>query len=156
MHLGDLFAIPVARQPLRHALRARDGEGRVVDWTYAELDRRAAAMAAALAARGVGPGDRVAFYLANRPEFVSAYLGVLRRGAALLPINLAYRRREIAHLLADGEPRLLVTEGSQRPILRGDSAGRGRSRAGSIHRPAPPPAARAPSGRGRGAAGFPL
>jgi len=117
MHLGDLFAIPVARQPLRHALRARDGEGRVVDWTYAELDRRAAAMAAALAARGVGPGDRVAFYLANRPEFVSAYLGVLRRGAALLPINLAYRRREIAHLLADGEPRLLVTEGSQRPIL---------------------------------------
>ncbi len=118
MNLGDLFAIPLARDPLRLALRARDAAGRVVDWSYAALDERAAGMSAALAARGVGEGDRVAFLLGNRPEFVAAYLGVLRRGAAMVPVNLAYRRREIAHILADAEPRLLVTEEGLRPVLQ--------------------------------------
>jgi malonyl-CoA/methylmalonyl-CoA synthetase len=117
MQLLDLFAIPVASHPRKVALRSRDAEGGVVDWTYEALDARAAAMAAALAACGVARGDRVAFYLGNRPEFVSCYLAVLRLGAAMLPINLAYRRREIAHMLADAEPMLVVSEEALRGVF---------------------------------------
>ncbi len=117
MNLSDLFAIPLARDPGRAALRFRAADGRVTDWSYAALHARADALANALAARGVVPGDRVAFFLSNRPEFVALYLAVLRRGAALLPINLAYRRREIAHMLADAEPRCVITETALRPVF---------------------------------------
>src|SRR4029077_4680071 len=74
-------------------------------------------LAAGLAALGLKKGDRVAFFLGNRLEFVIAYLGVIRLGAVMVPINLAYRRREIAHMLSDAEPRLMITERSLLPVL---------------------------------------
>jgi malonyl-CoA/methylmalonyl-CoA synthetase len=114
MNLHDLFAIPRHRSPEKTALRFED-----VSLSYADLFAQADTLAAALASRGVGKGDRVAFFLGNRPEFVVAYLAVIRLGAAMVPINLAYRGREIAHLLADAEPRLLVTERSALPVLAG-------------------------------------
>src|SRR5688572_6684341 len=109
MDLHGLFAIPLRRAPERPALRFRDGDREAV-LSYHELFSEADRLAAGLAARGLRKGDRVAFYLGNRPEFVIAWLAVIRLGAVLVPINLAYRRREIAHMLADAEPRFLVTE----------------------------------------------
>jgi malonyl-CoA/methylmalonyl-CoA synthetase len=123
MNLHDLFAIPRRRAPEKIALQFRaesggDGDdGREVTLSYADLFARAEALAAGLAARGVTSGDRVAFFLGNRPEFVIAYLAVIRLGAAMVPINLAYRQREITHMIADAEPRLIVTERPQAPIL---------------------------------------
>jgi malonyl-CoA/methylmalonyl-CoA synthetase len=67
-------------------------------------------MAQALAARGVAPGDRVAVYLANRLEFVDLFLASIRLGAIFTPINVLYRDREIAHIVADAAPRLVVAE----------------------------------------------
>ena len=66
---------------------------------------------------GLRKGDRVAFFLGSRPEFVIAYLAVIRLGAVVVPINLRYRRTEIGHILADCTPRLLITERAQRSIL---------------------------------------
>ncbi|HEV2854946.1 MAG TPA: acyl-CoA synthetase [Thermoanaerobaculia bacterium] len=112
MDLHGLFAIPLRRAPEKTALRFQDGDrgDRERTFTYRELFSEADRLAAGLAARGLRKGDRVAFFLGNRPEFVTAYLAVIRLGAVLVPINLAYRRREIAHMLADAEPRLLLTE----------------------------------------------
>ncbi|MFL6261876.1 MAG: AMP-binding protein [Thermoanaerobaculia bacterium] len=118
MNLHDLFAIPRRRSPEKPALIFQDE-----DITYGDLFARAGALAAHLAARGVRKGDRVAFFLGNRPEFVIAYLAVIRLGAAMVPINLAYREREISHMLADSEPRLLITEQAQLPILEGLEVG---------------------------------
>jgi len=84
--------------------------------TYEELFDRARRLAWGLAGRGSGRADRVAFFLGNRVEFVVAYLAVLALGAVLVPINLAYRRREIAHMLGDAEPKLLFTETDQLPV----------------------------------------
>jgi malonyl-CoA/methylmalonyl-CoA synthetase len=109
MDLHGLFAIPRRRSPEKVALQFRDG-GTETFLTYSELFGQADALAAGLAAWGLRKGDRVAFFLGNRPEFVIAYLALIRLGAVLVPINLAYRRREIAHMLADAEPRLLLTE----------------------------------------------
>ncbi|HTG35599.1 MAG TPA: AMP-binding protein [Thermoanaerobaculia bacterium] len=122
MNLHDLFAIPRRRTPEKIALSFRDGSQDVAI-SYSDLFTRADALAAGLAARGVVKGDRVAFFLGNRPEFVLAYLAVIRLGAVMVPINLAYRQREIGHMLEDAEPRLLVTERAQLPILEGMEIG---------------------------------
>jgi malonyl-CoA/methylmalonyl-CoA synthetase len=117
MNLLDLFAIPLHRAPDKTVLRFRGEDGGSVELTSAELFAAARRVAAGFAARGVGPGDRVAFFLGNRIEFVTALLGLFHLGAVLVPINLAYRRREIAHMLGDAEPRLLLTERDQLPVL---------------------------------------
>ena len=46
--------------------------------TYGELARRAAGLAAALARAGVGPGDKVAIDLLNRPEYLETFYAALR------------------------------------------------------------------------------
>ncbi|HSS77444.1 MAG TPA: AMP-binding protein [Thermoanaerobaculia bacterium] len=120
MNLLDLFAIPRRRMPDKTALRFRDASGQPQEetvLTYEGLFAAADALAAGLASQGLRKGDRVAFFLGNRPEFVIAYLAVIRLGAVMVPINLAYRRREIAHMLLDAEPRLAITERSLLPIL---------------------------------------
>jgi malonyl-CoA/methylmalonyl-CoA synthetase len=116
VNLHDLFAIPRRRTPEKTSLRFREGEAEAA-LSYAALFEESDRLAAGLAARGMRKGDRVAFFLGNRPEFVTAYLAAVRLGAVMVPINLAYRRREIAHMLADAEPRLLLTETAQLPIL---------------------------------------
>jgi len=116
MNLSDLFAIPPRQTPAKPALRFRDGDT-AADLTYEELFAAAGRLAAHFHSLGLKKGDRAAFFLGNRPEFVIAYLALIRLGAVLVPINLAYRRREIAHILEDAAPRLLVTERSQLPFL---------------------------------------
>jgi malonyl-CoA/methylmalonyl-CoA synthetase len=117
MNLLDLFAIPRRRTPDKAALRFREEGKDETVLSYGDLFATADALAAGLAAQGLGKGDRVAFFLGNRPEFVTAYLAVIRLGAVMVPINLAYRQREIVHMLGDAEPRLLITERSLLPIL---------------------------------------
>jgi malonyl-CoA/methylmalonyl-CoA synthetase len=113
MNLLDLFAIPLRRSSGKAAVRFPGAD----DLSYAGLFSKARALASGFASRGIGKGDRIAFFLGNRPELVTAYLAALYLGAVLVPINLAYRRREIVHMLGDAEPRLLVTERDQLPVL---------------------------------------
>jgi malonyl-CoA/methylmalonyl-CoA synthetase len=119
MNLHDLLAIARHRSPGKPALRfaAADIDAAPVELTFSQLFAAADRLAAGFRARGVEKGDRVAFFLSNRPEFVTAYLAVIRLGAVMVPINLAYRRREIAHMLADATPRLLLTERAQLAVL---------------------------------------
>ena len=119
MNLSDLFAAGAARAPEKAALRFDGGEGAggARDTTFAALHAAAGRLAAGLAARGLRRGDRIALLMGNRPEWVVAHLAALRLGAVTVPLNLAYRRREIAHVLGDAEPRLLITEASERERL---------------------------------------
>ncbi|HEU0076759.1 MAG TPA: condensation domain-containing protein, partial [Longimicrobiaceae bacterium] len=55
-------------------------------WSYAELDRRSAALAARLRALGVGPDARAGILLERGPDMVAAVLGILRAGGAYLPL----------------------------------------------------------------------
>ena len=115
MNLDQLWAIARGRrgEAVAVAFRAEDG-GASSTLTYRDLDAAAGRLAARLEARGVGRGDRLALHLGNRAETVVAYLAALRLGAVAVPVNLAYRRPEIAHLLADAEPRLALTEAAER------------------------------------------
>ncbi len=69
--------------------------------TYAELDAAASRVAAGLAARGIGPGDHVALSCPNLPWFPVIYYGILKAGAAVVPLNVLLTEREIAYHLAD-------------------------------------------------------
>lgn len=79
-------------------------------WAGLEIDRRAGAFAAALAALGLQPGDRLAFQLEKSAELVFLYLGCLRLGVVVLPLNTAYTAEEIAYFIGDGAPRLFVVD----------------------------------------------
>lgn len=117
MNLLDLFAIPLAEFPAKTAIRYRCADGSDSSLSYAELFLAAERAAAAFAVRGLARGDRIAFFLGNRPEFVIGYLAAIRLGAIVVPINLAYRKVELAHILSDAEPRLLFTESDLLPIV---------------------------------------
>ena len=78
--------------------------------TYSELDTRVAAAAGALASLGIGPGDRVACSLPNRPALVEAFLATQRLGAVWLGINTNLVADEAHWLLDDAGARLLITD----------------------------------------------
>jgi long-chain acyl-CoA synthetase len=71
-------------------------------------------VAASLAARGVSKGDRIALYAHNGPEFVILYLGIVRAGAVVVPVNLLINTPEIAHVLGDSGVSGVFTQASLR------------------------------------------
>ena len=73
--------------------------------SYSELDAAASQVAAALAARGIGPGDRVALSCPNLPYFPVVYYGILKAGATVVPLNILLTEREIAYHLDDSAAR---------------------------------------------------
>ncbi|HEX5740662.1 MAG TPA: amino acid adenylation domain-containing protein, partial [Pilimelia sp.] len=77
--------------------------------TYADLHARADRLAAALAARGAGPGERVALALPRGRDLVVALLAVLKSGAAYLPLELDHPPARTAQLLAAARPVCLLT-----------------------------------------------
>jgi len=71
------------------------------EFTYGRFWTRTGQFAQALSEAGVEPGDRVGLYLPNLPQYVTAFVGTLRAGAIVVPMNPQYKSREISHLLAD-------------------------------------------------------
>ncbi|MCL6521964.1 MAG: acyl--CoA ligase [Firmicutes bacterium] len=78
--------------------------------TFAELDERVNRLAHALAARGVGRGDRVAAFLPNVPEMVELLFACARLGAVAAPVNLRLAPAEMARILANAEPSAVVAD----------------------------------------------
>ncbi len=86
--------------------------------SYREFWGATGQFAQALADAGVEPGDRVGVYLPNLPQFVIAYYGTLRAGAAVVPMNPQYRSREISHMLSDSEAAVVVTLADLVPVVQ--------------------------------------
>ncbi|MEU1329414.1 amino acid adenylation domain-containing protein [Streptomyces sp. NPDC005865] len=86
-----------------------DGE---LSLTHAEVDASAAAVAAGLRARGIGPGDAVAVGLARSWQLVCVMLGVLRLGARVVPADRLSPADRLRHILDDSGARLLVHDGT--------------------------------------------
>lgn len=81
-------------------------DGREISWT--ELDQRAAGFAQSLAEQGLGPGDRIATLLPNHWSFAVALLGILKLGATAATLHPTLKPEELAEVMADLQPRLLV------------------------------------------------
>jgi amino acid adenylation domain-containing protein/FkbH-like protein len=77
--------------------------------SFAELAARVDSLAAALAARGVAPGERVAVLLPRDASWPIALLAVLRAGAVYLPLEARHPPARLREVIEDAAPRLLVT-----------------------------------------------
>lgn len=93
--------------------------------TYAQLDERSCRVAAALAGHGAGPESRVAVCLPRTADLVVALLGVLRAGAAYVPLDPEYPDERIAAILADTRPAALLTTADCRPAITGAATATG-------------------------------
>ena len=69
--------------------------------TYGELRDRTIEVGEAVAALGVGAGDRVAILLNDSPEFITSFVAIISLGAIAVPINLALRRADQLFILRD-------------------------------------------------------
>jgi 3-oxocholest-4-en-26-oate---CoA ligase len=81
------------------------------DHTFAQFDDRAARLAAALEAAGVGPGDKVACYLYNSAAYLETVFAAFKIGAVPVNANYRYRQDELTALLADADAAALVFSG---------------------------------------------
>jgi long-chain acyl-CoA synthetase len=111
MNLGSLLDATAAREPDDVALVFEGAE-----ITFAQLRARALGAAGALAARGVGPGDRVALWLPNHPGFAAAMYGAWWLGATAVPMHAALTEPEAKHILGDSGAKVVVCGPDQRPV----------------------------------------
>lgn len=105
----DWIAHHAGRRPRQLAIHDLQTERK---FTYADLDRRADRLAAALAALGIGRGDRVALLAPNCAEYFEIQFACGRLGAIMLPLNWRLTVPELEYILGDSTPRLLVHDAS--------------------------------------------
>lgn len=76
--------------------------------TWAEVAATVRRLAGGLAEAGIGPGDRVAIFLPNRPDFLLLLLALARRGATAILLNTRFRAAEIGNLLERAAPKAIA------------------------------------------------
>lgn len=99
--LGGFVSEVCARHAVRDALVFDDPlrSGETVRWSYADLEREARSVAAALVGRGVGLGTRVGIVMGNRPEAVAAIFGTALAGGVAVPLSTFSTPAELDDLL---------------------------------------------------------
>ncbi|WP_410657917.1 non-ribosomal peptide synthase/polyketide synthase [Amycolatopsis sp. lyj-112] len=111
--LVEAFAAQVAKTPSATAVVFEDAE-----LSYSDLDARAETVARRLRSLGAGPDEVVAVAVPRSAELMIALLGVLKAGAAYLPIDLDYPAERLEYMLADSGASLVVCEPGV-PVLAG-------------------------------------
>ena len=106
--LVSLFEDQVERTPEADALVSGH------DPHYAEINARANRLAHRLRALGVRPDDRVAISLDRSPSLIAGLLGILKAGAAYVPLDPLYPPQRLAYIAADAEARVLVAHSDRR------------------------------------------
>jgi amino acid adenylation domain-containing protein len=106
--ITDLFEAQAARTPEAEAVRLGDRS-----LTYRELDDRANQVAALLGGCGVGPDQLIPLYMEHSIEVVYAILGVLKAGAAYVPLDPASPKERLAFMLRD----IAAAHPATRPVV---------------------------------------
>jgi crotonobetaine/carnitine-CoA ligase len=120
-----LSGLPLSEQVAAHILRRQAqrigtrvfticGDETV---TYADADRRADRMAAALQSIGIGKGQRVALLLHNSLTYLDLWFGLTRIGAIQLPLNTAYKSLQLLHTLKRAPVSAVVVDDDLLPEL---------------------------------------
>src|ERR1700691_2779549 len=76
--------------------------------TGAAVEADSDALAAALVARGLGRGDRLALFMQNVPQFVIALLAAWKLGAIAVPVNPMLKEPELRYVLRDSGARAII------------------------------------------------
>ncbi|QYK66039.1 non-ribosomal peptide synthetase [Paenibacillus sp. S02] len=113
--IPDLFARQVAITPQQTAIYEYGSS-----ITYAELEEQANRMARLLHAAGVRPNQRVAVVAERGIELLVAIFGVLKAGAAYVPIDPDYPKKRVQYMLRDSACGVLITESAKLQAMLGD------------------------------------
>jgi amino acid adenylation domain-containing protein len=113
-HLSQLLERAAARRPDHPAVE--DEQGRT--FTYAELAHAADRLATRLGRWGVGRGDRVGLFLPKTIEAVAAIHGILKAGAAYVPVDATAPAARGAGILTDAGVKAILCSGPLAPALR--------------------------------------
>lgn len=101
--LNEILSAAAAATPHRSAVVFGDTRR-----TYREVDERAHRLAAGLAARGVGPGDRVALWVPNSAEFIELIFGIPALGAIAVPLDAWWQPADALIAIEQARPRILI------------------------------------------------
>ncbi|MFF0135477.1 amino acid adenylation domain-containing protein [Streptomyces sp. NPDC005227] len=115
--LTDLFETQARRRPHEAAVVCARGTT-----DYATLDRRANRLAHALAARSIGPGDVVGLHTGRTADLLVGILGILKAGAAYLPLDPAQPQARLDGMVEDAICPLVLTDSPEHSRIRGWSA----------------------------------
>lgn len=108
-HWLDAFFSNASRYPERSALVAGS-----VNCSYRELDERSNAVASQLRARNIGKGDHVGAGFHRSIELIVTLLGIIKSGAAYVPLDPAYPEARISQMIASAQIKTVITHRSMR------------------------------------------
>jgi long-chain acyl-CoA synthetase len=78
-------------------------------WSYRSLGDCARSFASGLVKAGFKPGDSIALFAENRPEWIAAVLGVIRAGCVAVPVDIQFGDDDLTHILRDSDARAIIT-----------------------------------------------
>ncbi|WP_409304388.1 fatty acid--CoA ligase [Peribacillus sp. SCS-155] len=114
--IGDIFDLTVKKFPDKEALY---DVRRDVRYTYKEWSSRVNAVGHALLQEGVKKGDRVSTFLFNNEELATAYFACAKIGAVFNPINFRLMGEELAFILQDARPKVVIFESALEQVVAG-------------------------------------
>src|SRR5919198_3252596 len=85
-------------------------------WTFADLHARVDAVAKGLLELGIAPGDKVALWMVNRPEWIDAMFAIMKIGAILVPVNTRFRTKDMAYVLGQSDATAVILAERSGPI----------------------------------------
>jgi fatty-acyl-CoA synthase len=85
-------------------------------WSFAELSVRVDAVAKGLLRLGIAPGDRVALWMVNRPEWIDAMFAIMQIGAVLVPVNTRFRTDDMTYVLGQSDAVAVIMAERSGPV----------------------------------------
>jgi len=85
-------------------------------WSFADVHTRVDAVAKGLLGLGIAPGDKVALWMVNRPEWIDAMFAIMKIGAILVPVNTRFRTEDMAYVLAQSDAAAVILAERSGPI----------------------------------------
>ena len=110
--LNEVFHETVEKNKDKLALIAEDGE-----FTYDELNRKSNRIANALIKKGVKPGDKVLFKLKRDSNLTASMWGIIKTGAAFIPVDPEYPEERINYIYNDSEADYIISDFSDNNTL---------------------------------------
>lgn len=111
VRIGDLPARAARRWGTREALCFAGRR-----WTFGDLAAGTDRAAAGLVALGIQPGEKVAIWMVNRPEWIETAFGVIRTGAVLVPVNTRLRTDDVGYILGQSGASTIILAARSGPV----------------------------------------
>ncbi|MGP3779874.1 long-chain-fatty-acid--CoA ligase [Halanaerobium saccharolyticum] len=86
--------------------------------TYQDLEKESNQLAHGLIDLGIKPADMVSIMLPNSIEFLTAYLGVIKSGATMVPLNISFKKAAVEYILNNSEAKIIISSKKFLPLIK--------------------------------------